>query len=732
MLASKKRCLSSLVFAAIIGSVVVAPTVSHAAEYQLDDIVVDGTREKSKLSVVESTTYGGGQVARVNSVGALGERANIDTPFNISGYTSQLIEDKQFKTVDDVVAMDASVTNASAFGAQTTWNIRGINVEAEDTSFNGLYGAGPTSAQNLDNIERVEVLKGPAAMLNGMSPNGSLGGNINLVPKRAENMPTRRLTVGIDNGHQWRQHIDVGQRFGKNNKYGIRFNASHTSGSGKADGEHRNDNNIAVGVDVRGDRYRASLDAGVLNTTRKNYSMPVRLAGINFVPAATDFPHDFSVNGTYNHVKEQYLAAKAEYDFNKDWTVYAGFGFKNAKRDSVASLVNITSANLGGYINPAPAATNYHANSQTLGIRGKVKTGSIKHDINLVGTRYDSTAGAARSADTTAVRVNFTDLYDASWRNYTGYSLRGMGLPRRSHTALTGVALTDVISTKDDKWQFITGIRYQNIKSENYNTTTGVETSSYNKSAWSPGFGIVHKFTPKFAVYGNYIQGLQQGEIVGNYPNYYVNANEVFEPYKAKQKEIGFKYDGRKYGIQASYYMVDLPAYDDMPTNITRPSGKGTLYRYEQVGTTKNRGFEFSYMGEPTEGTRIIASYMYLQAKLDSSTSPTINGKQNVGRPRHTAVLSIDQDIKAVKGLAVSATATYHGSSYLNTINTLRVSPWVRWDMGVRYKFNVHNTPITLRADVYNVFNHKYWDATGYRMFYAKDRTLAVSLTADF
>ena len=39
----------------------------------------------------------------------------------------------------------------------------------------------------MDAIERVEVFKGPSVLLHGMSPNGSVGGTIDLIPKRAEN-----------------------------------------------------------------------------------------------------------------------------------------------------------------------------------------------------------------------------------------------------------------------------------------------------------------------------------------------------------------------------------------------------------------------------------------------------------------------------------------------------------------------------------------------------------------
>ena len=107
-------------------------------------------------------------------------------------------------------------------------------------------------------------------------------------------------------------------------------------------------------------------------------------------------------------------------------------------------------------------------------------------------------------------------------------------------------------------------------------------------------------------------------------------------------------------------------------------------------------------------------------------------GKQTVGRSRFTASVGLEQDIKSLPGLTLSATATYNSKAYINSENTVSVSPWIRWDLGARYQFKAGSTPLTLRADVYNVFNHNHWEAGGYRIYQGKERTLAMSLTAEF
>ena len=75
--------------------------------------------------------------------------------------------------------------------------IRGFASAIGDVSFGGLYGISPYYRVSPEMFERIDVLKGPSALLNGMPPGGSVGGSVNLVPKRAGDDPLARLTAPI-------------------------------------------------------------------------------------------------------------------------------------------------------------------------------------------------------------------------------------------------------------------------------------------------------------------------------------------------------------------------------------------------------------------------------------------------------------------------------------------------------------------------------------------------------
>src|SRR5690606_23786832 len=117
--------------------------------------------------------YAGGQVASGGRVGLLGHRDLLDTPFSATHYTAKLIEDQQAQSIGDVLVNEPAVGNPYSRGAgRDEFNIRGFTLFNYDVSYNGLYGVSPRNASSLIGVERVEVLRGPNALLNGMAPYG--------------------------------------------------------------------------------------------------------------------------------------------------------------------------------------------------------------------------------------------------------------------------------------------------------------------------------------------------------------------------------------------------------------------------------------------------------------------------------------------------------------------------------------------------------------------------------
>ncbi len=175
--------------------------------------------------------YAGGQVATGSQLGLLGNRDVMDTPFNQTSYTAKKAQDQQAKTIRDVLIDDPSVRSFYPDGSTgiDAMYIRGFSV-LDPPMLGGLQGMAPYLSVMPEFAERVEVLKGPSAMLFGMPPGGSVGGTINLVAKRAGPDPLTQFTASYNSTAQFGGHVDIGRRVGPDKEVGVRLNGVYRAG----------------------------------------------------------------------------------------------------------------------------------------------------------------------------------------------------------------------------------------------------------------------------------------------------------------------------------------------------------------------------------------------------------------------------------------------------------------------------------------------------------------------
>ena len=243
----------------------------------LSTVTVNASADASAQGL--SPAYPGGQVARGGRAGILGTKDAMDTPFSITSYTNELIQDRHARSVGDVLQNDPTVRVARCFGNfQEAFFIRGFILDSDDTAYNGLYSLLPRQYIATELFERVEVLRGASVFLNGASPNGGgLGGSINLLPKRAPNEPLNRVTFGVASGGQTQVAADIARRFGPDGNTGIRVNAAARNGGTAVDHEDVQLGLLAVGLDWRSRDVRLSGDIGwqdhKLKNTRTNVTL---------------------------------------------------------------------------------------------------------------------------------------------------------------------------------------------------------------------------------------------------------------------------------------------------------------------------------------------------------------------------------------------------------------------------------------------------------------------------
>ena len=296
--------------------------------------------------------------------------------------------------------------------------------------------------------------------------------------------------------------------------------------------------------------------------------------------------------------------------------------------------------------------------------------------------------------------------------------IRCQRAPLSSDTVYTSVGVGDIVSFYNDMFQFIGGARWQRIQSANYSAVTGLPTNGNDTSVISPSIAGVIKPTKELMFYANWIQALQQGPIAGAGTT---NAGTQFPAFVSTQYEVGAKVDFGKIGATLSAFQITMPA------SYTQ----GTTFVVD--GQNQNRGIEFVLFGEPWEGLKLNGGFVWLDARQANTASGINNGRMSVGQAPFTASLTADYDTPFWKGFGMMGRVVYNDMVFVNATNTQMVPAWTRFDAGVRYSIDrPDGKPVTLRANVFNVFDMNYWNATGTFFVSNQPRTLMLNLSTEF
>lgn len=695
----------------------------------LSTVTVNASADASAQGL--SPAYPGGQVARGGRAGILGTKDAMDTPFSITSYTNELIQDRHARSVGDVLQNDPTVRVARGFGNfQEAFFIRGFILDSDDTAYNGLYSLLPRQYIATELFERVEVLRGASAFLNGASPNGGgLGGSINLLPKRAPNEPLNRVTFGVASGGQTQVAADIARRFGPDGNTGIRVNAAARNGGTAVGHEDVQLGLLAVGLDWRSRDVRLSGDIGWQDHKLKNTRTNVTLgSAVTTVPGVPDNQTNFAQPWSYSNERDVFGTLRGEWDLSPSTTAWAAAGARRGEEAN--SLANLTVTNAA-----SGAATTYRfdntrkdsVNTGELGLRGKLQTGSVGHEWVAVASHYDFEKKNAYAMDWR--NTHATNLYNPIATNLPGFSantLFGGDLAnplRTGSTRLSSFALGDTMAFMDNRLLFTVGLRHQKMETANYDYGTGLQTDRYDQSRTSPLLAAVYKVDKGLSVYTNYVEGLSQGQTA---PSTATNRGEMLAPYVSKQKEVGIKFDAGRVGGSVALFSTTKPRAFLNAANLFSTSGKD-----------RHQGIELAVQGEATKGLRLLGGLTWLDAKQQTTGAAATDGQHVIGVPKLQANLGAEWDVPGVPGLAVDGRWVHTGASYANATNTLRVPGWNRLDVGARYMTEVQGKLVTLRARIDNLTNRNYWASvggypgSGYLVVGAP-RTLSLSVSVDF
>ncbi|HIC46006.1 MAG TPA: TonB-dependent receptor [Methylophaga aminisulfidivorans] len=698
---------------------------SNTSTLELDTLSVTASADASAEGL--SPAFAGGQVAEGGRAGILGTKDNLDTPFSITSYTNEFIQDRQAQSVGDVLRYDPTVQVTRGFGNfQEAYMIRGFTTSSDAVAYNGLYNLLPRQYIATELFERVEVLRGASAFLTGANPlGGAIGGSINLLPKRAPNYDLNRVTLGASMNDKRNIAADIARRFGENDEVGVRVNAAHHNGGTSIDDEQAELNLFNIGLDYQGERLRLSADIGYQNNQLDQTRTNVRLSGVNSVPSEPDASKNWAQPWSYSNEEDKFGTFRAEYDLTDEVTAWAAYGMRRSEEENSLANFTLTNANTGaGTFYRFDNAREDRVDTGEMGLRGHFDTGLVGHDWVVAYSYFQLETKNGFTYDVSGTRTN-TNIYQPQYVSkpaFTATAQSGNNFDSPSlntRTKFNSFAIGDTLSFMDDQLQITIGARHQAIKVDNYAVNTGVRTS-YEDSKITPALGAVYKLTDQVSVYTNYIESLVAGDSA---PSTAINFGAALSPYVSEQKEIGLKYETDKFGTGLAYFTTDEPRTLTGDDNIFRESGEN-----------EHQGIELTLYGKATENLKLLGGVTWLDAKQKGTGDSTTEGKRAIGVAEWMAVMGAEWEVPQIEGLAVDGQVHYVSSRYANATNTLKLDDWTTVGLGARYLLNIGNQDLTLRARVDNLFDRDYWSSANDsgQITLGAPRTVSISATVDF
>ena len=659
-----------------------------------ETIVVNGRREaEDGYKVTESRS------------GTRTDTALIDTPQAVNVVSVKQIEDQAANNIGEAIRYVPGVFSAQGEGNRETIVFRG-NSTTGDFFVDGTRDDVQTY-RDLYNIERLEVFKGPNAMIFGR---GGIGGLVNRVTKVADWQLTRafRLEGGSDNFV--RAQFDLGAplsnavaaritgvyqdndsyRDGVNfNRWGFNPTVSFKLGADtivQAGYEHFQDDRIADrGVPSR---FGAAANnvVGPLRTPRGQFfgDPADSPTGTNTDAATLFIEHDFS-----DTVSIRNRTRYADYDkFYQN--VFPGS--VNATETTVSLSAYRQFSERKNFINQ----TDFNA---------EFNTGGIKHTL-LIGAEYarqksDNVRQEGRfPGNASSLTVPIAQSNVDATLNWIQTSTSGDN--EGVTTVLAGYIQDQIEITP--AIQLVLGGRYESVKTEVTDRRTvgfpanGRREYEVTDDLFSPRVGLIFKPAENASIYAGYSRTyLPRG---GDQLTSLNASNENLAPEKYQNYEIGAKWDILPtFNVQGAIFQLDrdnVLALSD-PNNAASP--------VVPIGRQRTKGVELSAAGSISKQLSMVAAYTYSDGKfLDNVSGTVLAGNKLPNMPKHSASLWTRFDPTPDFGAAVGV--IYAGKRYAATTNNVALPDYTRVDAALYYNISEE---LSAQLNVENVFNTRYY-----------------------
>ncbi|WP_343730703.1 TonB-dependent siderophore receptor [Duganella sp.] len=661
----------------------------------LSTVEVKATVEKKKLGDSVSS-------------GALGRKSELDTPFSTKAVSSEEIEDRLATSVSEVLKYDASVTAISPpiSTHPATIQMRGLRLDdLNGYKVNGLANINRGTEMPLEMFESVEALKGLTGYMYGF---GSPGGIVNYVSKRPTTSQSFSAAMGYQEGGAIKEHIDTGGRLGEEGGFGYRLNLLHEDGDLKQESGSIKRNAAGLNLEWRITSDLALTYDAIYQRRRSVGGTDIVIAPAYRIPAPIDGESRLNSVGAGSDVEYTLATTGIEYRIAPQWVANASYRTSDSTRVYKKDQYYITS-NAGNYKDRVTSELHgYHFDQVQATVNGSFDSNEV-----VLGVMSQNLASTS-SVVTPKTYLGTGNLYAPTIINVWGINYSG-GTYRDETTRQDAIFASDTLKLGDN-WSVVGGLRYTQFVDNAY-STKGALTARYTANKTTPTVALMYKPAADTTLYASYVEALEQA---ANAPTSTVNANQTFAPIKSKQSEVGVKTERSWWNATASLFRIERGAQYTNAANV-----------YVLDGQTKYQGMEFNTVVQAARNVSIEGGIMLLDATLEEA-APGYSGKRAVGAPRRQASVQATWR-EVLPGLALHVGSQYLGELPMDAANVNTLPAYTLFDAGFNYRHRYFGKMISVRANISNLANRKYW--TYYQENYLNigaPRTASLNVRVDF
>ncbi|HIK06882.1 MAG TPA: TonB-dependent siderophore receptor [Trichormus sp. M33_DOE_039] len=633
------------------------------------------------------------------SVGTKTDTPLRDIPQSIQVVPKEVLRDRNARSITDGLENVSGVTSISSSTASRDYfTIRGFEVYS-NSLVNGLPDPQITSDGGFVNIERLEVLKGPASVLYGETGFSGIGGTVNFVTKQPLRDPFYEISATIGSFDDYQGAIDFSGPLNDSKMALYRLNIGYRSTQSFIDFNQARKFSIAPSLSFNLGKNTDLVIEGDVNRLERNGQSSSGLPAVGSILPNPNgrVRRSFNAIGrlTENLTIQGRIGYSLEHRFSESWKLRNAFRYVFADDDDrggapyAISPTSLADDNRTLNRSASIGSQFYDFYYLDTNLLGKFSTGSINHQLLFGVSLSRNITDLSFEFGIPANPVDiFNPVYDqtvvSTGRNFVQFTTRDT----------LGIYLQDQI-TFAENLKLLLGGRVDILEERKINRLTDLETSQ-SDTAFSPRVGIVYQPIPSISLYASYARSF--APTIGRSAT-----GAAFLPERGTQYEVGIKADVN------DRLSATLAFYDLTRSNVTTVDPDNPDFSV-QTGEQNSRGIELDISGEILPGWNIIAGYAYTDARVTKDNIIPV-GNRLFSAPEHSFNLWTTYRIQQgdLQGLGLGLGFYYVGDRAADLANTFEVPSYFRTDAAVFYEREQFRAAVNFR----NLFNVDYYQASG-------------------